>query len=92
MPQTITRTIEGQIIGGTFTNRKNADKAVQALQDLGISTSDIGGVLWNAYIEALRPGFDPNHSPPKPTDTVTTPQTSATEKEAALPSPADKNK
>jgi hypothetical protein len=52
----------------------------------------LGGVLWNAYIEALRPGFDPNHTPPKPTDTVTTPQTPATQQEATLPSPADKNK
>jgi hypothetical protein len=52
--------------------------------------SAIAGVLWNAYIEALRPGFDPTHSPPKPTDTVTTPQSPTTEKEAALPSPADK--
>ena len=26
----------------------------------------IAGVLWNAYIEALRPGFDPNRTPPKP--------------------------
>lgn len=50
----------------------------------------ITGVLWNAYIEALRPGFDPTHSPPQPTDTVTTPQSPATEKEAALPSPAEK--
>jgi hypothetical protein len=45
MPQTITRTIEGQIIGGTFTNRKNADKAVQALKGLGISTLDIEVVV-----------------------------------------------
>ena len=50
------------------------------------------GVLWNAYIEALRPGFDPTHSPPKPTDTVTTPQSSETGNEAALPSPAEKKK
>ncbi len=42
----------------------------------------IGGILWNAYIEALRPGFDPAHSPPKPADTVTTPKSEATEKEA----------
>ena len=48
------------------------------------------GILWNAYIEALRPGFDPTQSPPKPTDTVTTPQSPTTEKEAATPSPADK--
>ena len=52
----------------------------------------IAGVLWNAYIEALRPGFDATHSPPKPTDTVTTPQSTTTEKEAQLPSPADKKK
>jgi len=50
------------------------------------------GILWNAYIEALRPGFDPTHSPPKPTDTVTTPQSPETEKEATLPSPAEKKK
>jgi len=53
--------------------------------------SAIAGVLWNAYIEALRPGFDPTHSPPKPTDTVTTPSSVTTEKEAAQPSPAAKN-
>jgi len=50
------------------------------------------GILWNAYIEALRPGFDPTHSPPKPTDTVTTPQSTTTEKEATLPSPPEKKK
>ena len=41
MPQTITRTNEGQIIGGTFSKRENADKAIEALQELGISPSDI---------------------------------------------------
>ncbi len=40
------------------------------------------GVLWNAYIEALKPGFDPDHSPPVPTDTVTTPQSPTTQQEA----------
>ncbi len=50
----------------------------------------LAGVLWNAYIEALRPGFDPKSSPPQPTDTVTTPQTPETQKEAAEPSPAEK--
>jgi len=54
--------------------------------------SALTGILWNAYIEALRPGFDPTHTPPKPTDTVTTPSSASTEKEAALPSPAAKNK
>ena len=52
--------------------------------------SAIGGVLWNAYIEALRPGFDPTKSPPKPTDTVTTPKSEQTQEEAAQPSPAEK--
>jgi hypothetical protein len=56
------------------------------------AVSAIAGVLWNAYIEALRPGFDPTHSPPKPTDTVTTPLSVSTEKEATQPSPAAKNK
>jgi hypothetical protein len=51
----------------------------------------VTGVLRNAYIEALRKGFDPTHSPSKPTDTVTTPLTTSTEKEAAAPSPAAKN-
>jgi len=41
MPQTISNTSEGQIIGGTFSNRENADKAVKAFQNLGISPSNI---------------------------------------------------
>jgi hypothetical protein len=49
------------------------------------------GILRNAYIEALRKGFDPTHSPSKPTDTVTTPLSTSTQKEAAAPSPAAKN-
>jgi hypothetical protein len=49
------------------------------------------GVLWNAWIQSLRPGFDPNAVPPKPTDTVTTPQSQQTEKEAQQQqSPAEK--
>ena len=54
--------------------------------------SAIGGVLWNAYIEALRPGFDPTHAPPPPTDTVTTPKSNETQAEAAQPSPAEKSR
>lgn len=46
--------------------------------------SAITGVLWNAYVKSLQPGFDPLHSPPVPTDTVTTPQSPALEKEAEL--------
>ncbi len=40
------------------------------------------GVLANAWIESLKPGFDPNAQPPTPTDTVTTPKSEQTEKEA----------
>jgi hypothetical protein len=55
------------------------------------SVSVIMGILSNAYIQALRTGFDPTHAPMKPTDTVTTPSSASTEKEAALPSPAAKS-
>ncbi len=41
MPQTLDRTFQGQIVGGTFSNRENADKAVDAFLDLGIERSDI---------------------------------------------------
>jgi hypothetical protein len=56
------------------------------------AVSAIAGILGNAYLEALRTGFDPTHAPVKPTDTVTTPSSVSTEKEATLPSPAEKNK
>ena len=45
MPQTINTTVQGQIIGGTFSNRENADKAVEAFRDLGISAADIQVVV-----------------------------------------------
>lgn len=41
MPQTIDKTFHGQIIGGIFSNRENADKAVAAFQDLGVSPENI---------------------------------------------------
>ncbi len=41
MPQTINKTIDGQIIGGTFSDRENADKAVEAFSELGIPASNI---------------------------------------------------
>jgi len=50
----------------------------------------ITGVLWNAYIESLKPGFNPKLSPSTPTDTVTTPKSEETAKEAQKPSPAEK--
>jgi len=48
------------------------------------------GVLANAWIQSLKPGFDPNAEPPKPTDTVTTPKSDETAQEAQKQSPADK--
>ncbi len=45
MPETISRTSQGQIIGGTFTSSDNADKAVRAFQELGISPNDIEVVV-----------------------------------------------
>ena len=45
MPQTLNKTFQGQIIGGTFTNRENADKAVDAFLELGIERSDIQVVV-----------------------------------------------
>jgi len=41
MPQTLNKTFQGQIIGGTFTNRENADQAVEAFLELGIEQGDI---------------------------------------------------
>ena len=45
MPETIDNTSTGQIIGGTFSNRENADKAVRAFEELGISPSTIQVVV-----------------------------------------------
>ena len=45
MPQTIDKTGLGQIIGGTFADRENADKAVQAFRDLGIPDEEIQVVV-----------------------------------------------
>ena len=41
MPKTIEKTYEGQIIGGIFANEDNAEKAVEAFEDLDISPDDI---------------------------------------------------
>jgi hypothetical protein len=48
------------------------------------------GVLWNAYIESLKPGFDRNQAPAPPSDTVTTPKSDQTQNESQAPSPAAK--
>jgi hypothetical protein len=41
MPKTIDKTYEGQIIGGIFANEVNAEKAVEAFEELEISPDDI---------------------------------------------------
>jgi hypothetical protein len=41
MPQTISSNYDGQIIGGIFSSRENADKAVQAFTDLFIPSVNI---------------------------------------------------
>jgi hypothetical protein len=41
MPKTIEKTYEGKIIGGIFANEDDADKAVEAFEDLDISPDDI---------------------------------------------------
>ena len=41
MPKTINKTYSGQIVGGTFSNRENADKAVKAFEELGVPSSNI---------------------------------------------------
>jgi len=45
---------------------------------------------WNAYIQALKPGFDQSASPPPPTDTVTMPESEQTQQESQQQSPAPK--
>jgi hypothetical protein len=41
MPKTIEKTYEGQIIGGIFANEDDAEKAVEAFDELDISPDDI---------------------------------------------------
>jgi len=45
MPQTIDKTFHGQIIGGTSSNRDNADKAVEAFLELGVPQNEIESVV-----------------------------------------------
>ena len=45
MPQTIDKTFHGQIIGGIFSNRENADQAVKAFEGLDISSENIQVLL-----------------------------------------------
>jgi hypothetical protein len=60
MPATITKTDNRQIIGGVFSDQKNADKAIEALHDLGVSDENIQVVVTldehaakEAYTDAL---------------------------------------
>jgi hypothetical protein len=41
MPKTTDKIYEGQIIGGVFTSRADADGAIEALQELEIASDDI---------------------------------------------------
>jgi len=41
MPKTIDKSYDGQIIGGIFANEDNAEKAVEAFEELDISPDDI---------------------------------------------------
>ena len=45
MPETISATENTQIIGGTFSNRDNADRAVQAFRDLGVPEQNMQVVI-----------------------------------------------
>jgi hypothetical protein len=45
MPDTISRTNELQIIGGAFSNRQDADRAIAAFRNLGVPDSDIQVVV-----------------------------------------------
>lgn len=60
MPETIAANNNTQIIGGTFSNRDNADKAVQAFRDLGVPEQNMQVVVQlndrqaeRAYSDAL---------------------------------------
>lgn len=45
MPKTIDTTHEGQIIGGIFANEANAEKAIAAFEELGISPDEIETIV-----------------------------------------------
>ena len=47
MPQTIEKDSQDQIIGGTFPNRENADKAVKAFEEMGVAPSEIQMLVQN---------------------------------------------
>jgi hypothetical protein len=45
MPSTISKSDNTQIIGGAFSSRENADKAVEELREIGVPDSDIQTVV-----------------------------------------------
>jgi hypothetical protein len=45
MPKTLVKDTEEQIIGGTFSNRDNADKAIRAFREMGIPDENIEVLL-----------------------------------------------
>jgi hypothetical protein len=45
MPETISKNNDTQIIGGTFSNRQNADDAIEAFRELGIPEQNIQVVV-----------------------------------------------
>jgi hypothetical protein len=45
MPATISKTDDRQIIGGVFSNRKNADKAIEDLHELGVTDDNLQVVV-----------------------------------------------
>lgn len=45
MPETISKTDNRQIIGGVFSNRANADNAVEELREIGVSDANIQVVV-----------------------------------------------
>ena len=45
MAETISKNSSSQIIGGTFSNRENADKAVQAFRDMGVPEANLQVVV-----------------------------------------------
>jgi hypothetical protein len=45
MPQTIDNTFHGQIIGGIFSKRDNADQAIEAFEEMDISSENIREVV-----------------------------------------------
>ncbi len=57
MPETINKSRKRRAIGGVFSSRENADKAIQAFRALGISEEDIHVVV--SLYDQTREGENP---------------------------------